>query len=105
MPERERVTMTESDVVDVTEASKRVLLRGTVVGINKDEHSLSLDDGTGAIDVFFEDSDVKLDDYKEGDLVRVIGWGREGGLGGEVLGRLKGNLNPELKTKIESMGE
>jgi len=107
MPEFERLSMKEISVVDVTEASKRVLLRGTIVGINADDGSLSLDDGTGAIDVFFDNEELKpkLANYKESDRVVVIGWSKEGGIGGEVIRELKGNLNPELKAKVDSMRE
>lgn len=104
MPEFERVPSREMSIANVTEASKRVVLAGTVVGVNSDEGTVSIDDGTGVIDTFFEDEFVisRLSNYKEGDLVTIVGWSREGGLGGEVIRRRKSNLNPELSEKINS---
>jgi len=103
MPEFERIPMKEFSIADVTEGSKRVLVRGTVIGCNAESGAVSLDDGTGKIDAFFDNEDVKaeLGHYKEGDRVLVVGWSREGGLNGEVLRALKGNLNPELKGKVD----
>ncbi len=104
MAKPDRLPTQEIEISQITEASKRVMVKGKVAGLNADDGSLSLDDGTGTTDAFFEEEVGKrLSDYKEGDEVVVIGWSREGGLQGEVVRRLGGNLNPELEAKVNSM--
>jgi hypothetical protein len=67
MPGPQRMPAKERKISDIGEEDTRVSIIGTVVGLN--ENMMAVDDGTGKIDVSFEERPP----VKTGQLVRVFG--------------------------------
>ncbi|MCK4432488.1 MAG: replication protein RepA [Methanomicrobia archaeon] len=57
----------EKDIVEIKEDDKRVSIVGTVVRKNTTRYSMTMDDGTGEIEVYADTL------FEIGNLVRVIG--------------------------------
>lgn len=62
-----------AELKDIAKISPETDIRVRVVGtiLSKDEDSITLDDGTSSVEVFFEEE--VLEDLKEGNRVRVFG--------------------------------
>lgn len=71
MPDRQRrAPGIPKDIEDIDPKQDiRVRVVGTAISI--DEDSISLDDGTGTVEVFLREEDI--DDIEEGQRVRVLG--------------------------------
>lgn len=99
----------EKKVSEVDPSSdRRVRLVGMVIGKDTANGMITIDDGTGKANVFFDDLKVieKLDSYKEGDPALVVGrisQTAEGfDLNGEVIRSVKGldfNLLEKVREK------
>ncbi len=96
----------EKKVSEVDPSSdRRVRLVGMVIGKDAANGMITIDDGTGKANVFFDDLKVieKLDSYKEGDPALVVGRispTAEGfDLNGEVIRSVKG-LDFSLLEKV-----
>lgn len=76
----------ECKISDIQQAG-RFRLMGTIVAKQAAEGMLRIDDGTGQIDVFFDQLELieKLGQYKEGDRVIVIGWSMDTGVSGDII--------------------
>jgi hypothetical protein len=68
MPElRRRLSAVEKQIININSADVRIKIMGTVIGIG--ERSLVLDDGTGKIDIVFDD----LPSYLiPGQIIKII---------------------------------
>ncbi len=91
-------------VKDLSEDDKRVRIFGTIVSIEHATGTIAVDDGTGAIKVFFNSLDIieKLENYKVGDQVMVIGWVTSSGIDGEIIRRIEG-FDPKLYVDVLSI--
>ncbi|MFB6100572.1 MAG: hypothetical protein ABEK16_04835 [Candidatus Nanohalobium sp.] len=71
MPENQRRAPARPKNIDEIEPQSdiRVRIVGTVLSVEED--SVSLDDGTGTVEVFLEDED--LEDVEENQRIRVLG--------------------------------
>lgn len=101
--ERRRFPSKFKDIENVTSEDVRVSIIGTVV--DREETILIVDDGTGKIEVEFDLSE-NLENFEEGDKVRVIGRPNEEILNGEVIqdfSDLDLELYNEAKSKIEDL--
>jgi len=87
----------------IEELRKRVKIFGTIVGIEPANGKIVVDDSTGVVDVFFNTLEVieKLENYRVGDNVMVIGWATESGIDGEILRRVKGFEPNRYKNVLE----
>jgi len=65
----------------------RVRLMGTIVSREPAEGKLRLDDGSGQVEVFFDQLELleAIGKYKEGDRVFVAGWATEAGVSGDAI--------------------
>ena len=93
-------------IQSIRESDKRVRVYGTVVSKDSGEGKIVIDDGTGTKNVFFNSLDLieKIEQYKPGVQVVVIGWAVESGLDGEILRRVKG-FEPENYQNILEVWE
>ena len=87
----------------IKEEDKRVKIFGVIVSMEPASGKISIDDSTGVIDVFFNSLEVieKLEQYKVGDQVMVIGWATEAGIDGEILRRIRGFEPSRYKNVLE----
>ena len=67
MPSPQRMPALERKISDISQGDTRVSIVGTVVGFK--DNIIVLDDGTGKIDVSFEEEPK----VKDGQLVRIFG--------------------------------
>jgi len=90
-------------VKEISQEDKRVKIFGTIVGIEPANGKIVVDDSTGVVDVFFNTLEVieKLENYRVGDNVMVIGWATESGIDGEILRRVKGFEPNRYKNVLE----
>ncbi|MBR9679598.1 MAG: hypothetical protein GOU99_00945 [Candidatus Altiarchaeota archaeon] len=84
-------------------ADKRVRVYGTVVSVEQDNGKIIIDDGSGSKSVFFNSIEMieRLESYKPGVQVTVIGWAGESGIDGEILRRVKGFEPENYKNILE----
>jgi len=82
---------------------KRVKIFGVIVGMEPASGKITVDDSTGTVDVFFNSLEVidRLEQYKIGDRVMVIGWVTESGIDGEILRRVTGFEPSRYKNVLE----
>ena len=90
-------------VAELNPQDKRVKVFGVVISINKGEGRLSIDDSTGTTDVLLNDVELieKLDQYKQGDQIVVIGWANPQGIDGEVIRKISGFDPSRYKQVLE----
>ena len=90
MPETQRRAPAEPKDIDDIEPQNdiRVRIIGTVLSV--DEDSLSVDDGSGTVEVFMEEEE--LEEIDENDRVRVLGRVLPTPDSFEIQGEVRGNL-------------
>lgn len=80
----------------------RVRVIGTV--LSKEEDSISLDDGTGTVEVFLEDE--KMEDLEENQRIRIFGRVLPTPDSFEIQGEIVqdfSNIDPELYSRIKKV--
>ena len=85
----------------------RVRLMGTIVAKQIADGMVRIDDGTGQVDVFFDQLELieKLGQYKEGDRIIVVGWSMDTGISGDIIKSAQG-VDLELYEQVqEKWGE
>ena len=103
--ERRRAPAEFKKVEDIDDTDARVSLVGTAVDV--EENNIAVDDGTGTIEVNF-DLSKDLSEFKEGDMVRVVGKPSGGSLEGEVAQSFEGfdiDLYEEALDEINKLRE
>lgn len=73
MPEQQQMRRAPARPKNVEEIDPQNDIRVRVIGtvLSLDEDSISLDDGTGNVEVFLEDE--QMEDLKEGQRIRILG--------------------------------
>jgi uncharacterized protein YdeI (BOF family) len=73
MPEQQQMRRAPARPKSVDEIDPQDDIRVRVIGtvLSKDEDSISLDDGSGSVEVFLEEE--QMDDLEEGQRIRVLG--------------------------------
>ena len=79
-------------IKELSPSDRRVKVFGTVLSVNKEEGKVMLDDGTGSVEIILNNLELieKLDSYRQGDTVMVIGWANPSGVDCEVLRKVAG---------------
>ncbi len=90
-------------VSELSPQDRRVKLCGVVIEVSKEEGRLVLDDGTGTTNVLLNNLDLieRLDSYRQGDQLMVIGWANPQGVDGEVIRRIEGFDPSRYKQVLE----
>lgn len=104
MPETQRrAPAVEKDVEDIEPQNDiRVRVVGTV--ISKDENSVSLDDGTGTVEVFLEEETIE--EIEENTRIRVLGRVLPTPDSFEIQGEIVQdfeNVDPELYDRVKKV--
>jgi len=94
-----RFPTVEKSIAEIGPEDGRVSFIGTV--IDKDEGKITVDDGSGSMEVFFENDVIK--NFKTGDLVRIVGKiSSEGFLSGEAVQNFS-KFNLDLYKEMKSV--
>lgn len=106
MAEQQQMRRAPARPMEITEIDPQNDIRVRVIGtvLSVDEDSISLDDGSGSVEVFLEEEQIKT--VEEGDRVRVLGrvlpTPDSFELQGEIIQDFSG-VDPELYDRVKKV--